>query len=52
MRIHSVRSKFLWRRDRGAGDNSERCLKWGVGVIQESYEKHLEIGVGKDKNCW
>ena len=44
-----VRSKFLlgggeqawWM---GRGGNSERCLQWGVGVIKESFQKHLKIG--------
>ena len=26
----------------GEGSNSERCLKWGGGVIKESFEKHLK----------
>ena len=32
--------------DRESG-NSERCLKWGEGVIKESFQKHLKIGDGK-----
>ena len=30
----------------GMGGNSERGLKWRVGVIKESFQKHLEIGGG------
>ena len=25
------------------GGNSERCLKWGMGVIEESLQKHFKI---------
>ena len=25
----------------GEGDSSEGCLKWGVGVIKGSFQKHL-----------
>ena len=35
----------------GEGGNSERCLKWGNGVIKESFQKHLKKGVGKGKSC-
>ena len=30
----------------GEGGSSERCLKWGVGVIKGSFQKHLEKGGG------
>ena len=32
----------------GEGGSSERCLKWGgvVGVIKESFQKHLKTGGG------
>ena len=26
------------------GGSSERCLKWGVGVIKGSFQKHLKTG--------
>ena len=26
--------------------SSERCLKWVVGVIKGSFQKHLKIGAG------
>ena len=26
------------------GDSSERCLKWGEGVIKRSFQKHLKTG--------
>ena len=28
----------------GVGGNSERCLRWGVGVIKGSFQKYLKIG--------
>ena len=28
------------------GSSSERCLKWVVGVIKESFQKHLKAGGG------
>ena len=28
------------------GGSSERCLKWGGGVIKGSFQKHLKIGGG------
>ena len=30
----------------GEGGSSEGCLKWGVGVIKESFQKHLKTGGG------
>ena len=48
----SVRSKFLWGGGGGGrgggweGGNSERCLKWGGGVIEKSFQKHLKIRGG------
>ena len=35
--------------DGWGGGNSERDLKWGngMGIIKESFQKHLEIGGGK-----
>ena len=35
----------------GEGGSSERCLKWGGGVIKGSFQKHLKTGVGKGKSC-
>ena len=31
-----------WRMADGEGSNSERCSKWGGGVIKESFQKHLK----------
>ena len=28
------------------GGSSERCWKWGGGVIKESFQKHLQTGGG------
>ena len=28
------------------GGSSEGCLKWGVGVIKGSFQKHLQTGGG------
>ena len=28
------------------GGSSERCLKWGMGVIKRSFQKHLKTGGG------
>ena len=33
------------------GGSSGRCLKWGGGVVNESFQKHLKTGVGKGKSC-
>ena len=30
----------------GEGGSSEGCLKWGVGVIKGSFQKHLKTGCG------
>ena len=30
----------------GEGGSSERCLKWGGGVIKGSFQKHIETGGG------
>ena len=30
----------------GEGGSSERCLKWGSGVIKGSFQKHLKTGGG------
>ena len=30
----------------GGGGSSERCLKWGVGVIKGSFQKNLKTGGG------
>ena len=35
----------------GVGDSSERCLKWGGGVIKGSFQNILKQGVGKGKSC-
>ena len=45
----SVRSKIFMGGGAGVvggSGNSERCLKWGggVGIIKESFRKHLKIG--------
>ena len=41
-----------WGGDRDGGNN-ERCLKWGdgVGIIKESLQKLLKMGMGKGNNC-
>ena len=28
----------------GEGGSSEGCLKWGVGIIKGSFQKHLKTG--------
>ena len=30
----------------GEGGKSESCLKWGWGIIKESFQNHLRIGNG------
>ena len=30
----------------GEGGSSERCFKWGGGVIKGSFQKHLKTGGG------
>ena len=40
---------FMGGRARGGGwggGSSEKCLKWVVGVIKGSFQKHLKTGGG------
>ena len=42
----------IFRGGRGGGwGSSERCLKWGGGVIKGSFQNILKQGVGKGKSC-
>ena len=45
--MKSVWSKFFVGEEGvvdGEGGSSERCLKWGGGVIKGSFQKHLKTG--------
>ena len=35
----------------GEGSSSERCLKWGGGVIKGSFQKRRKTEVGEGKSC-
>ena len=35
----------------GEGGSSERCLKWGGGVMKGSFLNILKQGVGKGQSC-